>query len=126
MDLASRLAIVFRIWVRGVSVYAGPAGPAGADDGVAARAVPPAPDCAPACAKSRATTRPSGPLPLIAPRSIPLSAAIRLASGEAFTRPPAPVGWPLPAGAAIGAGAELLAADSEAWDAGGAGGIDTG
>ncbi len=44
---------------------------------------------------SSATTRPSGPVPVTAPSSIPRSRAIRRASGDAFTRPPASSRAPL-------------------------------
>src|SRR5205085_7369830 len=69
---------------------AGPAGAAGAGAG-AARVSPPA------VATSALTIRPPGPLPDNEPRSSPRSRAIRLASGEALTRPPSAAGrgWPV-------------------------------
>src|SRR3989449_8824399 len=98
-DAASRLAMVLRIWVRGTSSYGAPLGAgcgmpgdagsgmrdAGCDwtTGVAAAGAS-ARDGEPST--PRLTTRPPGPDPLTSLRSTPASRAIRLASGEAFTR----------------------------------------
>src|SRR6266446_6947921 len=90
-DVANRLAIVLRIWVRGTSSNGAPVTSgcgtrdAGCDwtTGVAAAGAS-ARDAEPST--SRLTTRPPGPDPLTSLRSTPASRAIRLASGEAFTR----------------------------------------
>src|SRR5262245_36795906 len=76
----------------------------------AAGAAPAAGLAAPGLAFSTSdlTIRPRGPVPASAEISIPLEAAIRLASGEAKTRLPSPAG--LAAGAAAGAAAAGLAA----------------
>src|SRR6267143_1404186 len=85
-EAASRLAIVFRIWVRGTSSYGTPVrGARSAVRGVAeAGAV--AACAAGARSTSRLTTRPPGPEPCTSFRSTPASFAIRFASGDAFTR----------------------------------------
>src|SRR6266853_6179981 len=90
-DAASRFAMVLRICVNGTSSYGTPLGAgcgmrdagcdsttAGAAAGASARDAEPS--------TSRLTTRPPGPDPLTSLRSTPASRAIRLASGEAFTR----------------------------------------
>src|SRR5256885_1102816 len=90
-DAASRLAMVLRICVRGTSSNGAPVTSgcgmwdAGCDwtTGVAAAGAS-ARDAEPST--SRLTTRPPGPDPLTSLRSTPASRAIRLASGEAFTR----------------------------------------
>src|SRR5947208_1581128 len=82
-DVARRLAIVLRIWVRGTSAYGAPerSGNGTRETGnVAAGAV------AGARSRSFLTTRPPGPEPVTSFRSTPASFAIRRASGEAFTR----------------------------------------
>src|SRR5207244_763505 len=125
-DAASRFAMVLRIWVSGTSSYGAPLGagcgiPRGAGCGMrdagcdwttgVAAAGAGARDAEPST--SRLTTRPPGPDPLTSLRSTPASRAIRLASGEAFTRvrsagagstPPASR-IPLPDGAGAGRGA---------------------
>src|SRR5947199_10449621 len=90
-DVASRFAIVLRIWVSGTSSYAAPVRPGNGKretgNVAAAAAVGPA-DAAGLGARSRSflTTRPPGPEPVTSLRSTPASFAIRRASGEAFTR----------------------------------------
>ncbi len=84
MDCDSRRAMVFRIWLSGTSWKASPVVPGMV---VAAGRAPAAAGRVPST--SRATTRPSGPEPGTEAMSIPRSAAIRRASGEAFTLPPA-------------------------------------
>src|SRR5512147_1056337 len=88
--------MVFRSWLRGTSVYGAPSGDritAGRSGAGAAGAAVAAPAPAAgrgavgAASRSRSTTRPSGPDPAIPLRSMPRSAAIRRASGDAFTRP---------------------------------------
>src|SRR5262245_39182185 len=94
MDWTSRLAIVLRSWVRGTSAYGAPSvgrgiagrGPGALVPGAADGAATGAGATAGAPSRSRRTRRPSGPDPAIALRSIPRSAAIRRASGEALTR----------------------------------------
>ncbi len=129
IDWASRRAIVLRSWVSGTSVNGVPsagnamAGRAGAAAGRGAAAVAVAvAGRAGAPSRSRSTTRPSGPDPERPARSIPRSAAMRRASGDALMRPPGEA-----AGAADG-GTALRAAVgvSPAAFAGGAGGIETG
>src|SRR5882672_9382039 len=100
-DVAKRLAIVLRIWVRGTSSYAAPlrtttgAGDA-TDAGIGVGAL----------SRSRLTTRPPGPDPWRRAMSTPVSFAIRFANGDALTRA-ASVGAGTGAGvgAAAGAGA---------------------
>src|SRR6267378_3314665 len=87
-DVANRLAIVLRICVKGTSWYGSPprvtTGEGGAGGGTSR--------CGAGCAttarasRSRLVTRPPGPVPVTSLRSTPASFAIRLASGEAFTR----------------------------------------
>src|SRR2546421_340475 len=117
-EVASRFAMVLRICVNGTSSYGLPLGAgcgmrdAGCDSTTAeAAAGASARDAEPST--SRLTTRPPGPDPLTSLRSTPASRAIRLASGEAFTRvrsagagstPPASR-IPLPDGAGAGRGA---------------------
>src|ERR1044071_7392643 len=84
MDCTRRLAIVFRIWVRGTSRYDGTT--EGRKDATSvARAAVPATAC-PTASRSRRITRPSGPDPLTTARSTPRSAAIFRARGEALMR----------------------------------------
>src|SRR5439155_25587620 len=94
-DVASRLAIVLRIWVRGTSWYGGPstavaaAGERGAGSGsIRCPADGGDADVPVAAVRSRSflTTRPPGPDPVTSLRSTPASLAMRRASGDAFTR----------------------------------------
>src|SRR5438552_12192710 len=80
-----------RIGLSATSSYSGPVtdGVTGRSTGAAAAAAAGAVDAA---STSRRTMRPPGPLPWMSLRSTPDCAAIFLASGEAFTRPPSPLG----------------------------------
>src|SRR5690349_773363 len=138
--------MVFRSWVRGTSVKGAPSdggtairGAAGAGAAAAARAVgvPSGRLAAPgslgaAPSRSRSTMRPSGPDPATPPRSMPRSAAMRRASGDALIRPAVPA---IGVEAAVAAGATASGrrtvegggtGDSAAAEAGAAGGIDVG
>src|SRR5437764_14125797 len=94
-DVASRFAIVLRIWVSGMSSYGAPLGAgcemrdAGCDSTTAGAAAGTGPRDG-ETSRSRLTTRPPGPEPVTSLRSTPASFAIRLASGEAFTRVASP------------------------------------
>src|SRR5437899_10329563 len=82
-----------RIGLSGRSSYSAPAAAGcatGRSAGAAATAA--AAGAVDAAATSRRTMRPPGPLPWMSLRSTPDCAAIFLASGEAFTRPPSPLG----------------------------------
>src|SRR5207237_6398679 len=87
----SRFAIVLRIWVSGMSSYGAPLGAgcemrdAGCDSTTAGAAAGTGPRDG-ETSRSRLTTRPPGPEPVTSLRSTPASFAMRLASGEAFTR----------------------------------------
>src|SRR3989442_15827739 len=72
----------------------------------------------PAASTSRRMMRPPGPEPWTSRRSTPVCAAIFLASGDAFTRPPCPC--TTPATAAAGA---LVTAAGRMTEAGGADGV---
>src|SRR6059058_4943052 len=91
-DVASRFAIVLRIWVSGMSSYGAPLGAgcemrdAGCDSTTAGAAAGTGPRDG-ETSRSRLTTRPPGPDPVTSLRSTPASFAMRLASGDAFTRP---------------------------------------
>src|SRR6266404_1321774 len=90
-DVASRLAMVLRIWVNGTSWYAAPVRSGGGtrETGNGAATVAAGAAGVPGLgARSRSflTTRPPGPDPVTSFRSTPASFAIRRASGEAFTR----------------------------------------
>src|SRR5512143_1935687 len=87
-DVASRLAIVFRICVSGISSKGAPPGAVTGErgsgsgrSGSAATASAAGTDFT-----SRFTTRPPGPVPRISFKSTPASLAIRLARGDALTR----------------------------------------
>src|SRR5438477_3117509 len=82
-----------RIGLSGRSSYSAPAAAGcatGRSAGAAATAA--AAGAVDAASTSRRTMRPPGPLPWMSLRSTPDCAAIFLASGEAFTRPPSPLG----------------------------------
>src|SRR5213592_4145094 len=90
-DVTRRLAIVLRICVSGTSSNGVPVtagcGMRDAGCGAAATAAGVAAwGRAAVASRSRLTTRPPGPEPVTSLRSTPASFAIRLASGEAFTR----------------------------------------
>src|SRR6266513_1738381 len=90
-DVASRFAIVLRIWVSGTSSYAAPvrSGNGTRETGNVAAAVAAGAADAPGLgARSRSflTTLPPGPDPATSFKSTPASFAILRASGEAFTR----------------------------------------
>src|SRR5688500_15945273 len=123
----SRLAIVFRMLVSGISVpgviegtgAAGRAAGAGAAAPDAARDAPP-PD---QDSMSRLMIRPPGPLPATDARSIFLCAAMLRARGLAFTRPPspsardaspAPRAWGAPLAGGAGAGGVRIDEAAEA------------
>src|SRR6266576_2181549 len=110
IDAASRLAIVFRIWVRGTSSYGTPDGARSTERGAgAALGCPVMLGLAAPASTSRLMTRPPGPDPCTSFRSTPASLAIRRASGDAFTRV-ASVAVATGAGAGAGFGAGFGAA----------------
>src|SRR3954451_19232004 len=127
IDWLSRRAIVFRIWLSGTSVNGVEAERKlslrlGSGDAGETRVAPAGAGAA--ASRSRATIRPSGPVPNTPPRSSPRSAAMRRASGDALTRPGACEG----AGSTLRVGARRGSAPllSSAARAGGAGGIEVG
>src|SRR6266566_1782266 len=92
-DVASRLAIVLRIWVRGTSWYGAPstAGAAAGERGAGSGSIRCAADggdadvpVAAVRSRSFLTTRPPGPDPVTSLRSTPASLAMRRASRVAF------------------------------------------
>src|SRR5438876_254731 len=114
IDAASRLAIVFLIWVSGTSSYGTPVRRASGVVRGAGAATVAAGDGAGAPSTSRLITRPPGPEPWTSLRSTPDSLAIRFASGDAFTR----VASAAATGTGAGAGAGALAAGAAAAAAG--------
>lgn len=94
-----------------VGVAATTPGP-GVHDGFAGAAAA-APPLAPA-STSLATTRPPGPVPARADKSMPFAPAVFLANPEATTRPPSDDAAAPPGGAAAGDGAAAAAVDSAA------------
>src|SRR5690349_19005857 len=116
--------MVFLIWVSGTSEYGWAPGPR--DTGTGCRTMEAlGPAACWTCSRSRATMRPSGPLPLTSPRFRPRSAAMRRARGDALIRSPEEA-VAVEANAGAGRDSEGAGAPSVAAFAGGAGGMDVG
>src|SRR5690348_7369053 len=115
--------MVFLIWVSGTSEYDWAPGPRDTGTGCRTMEALGAAACW-TCSRSRATMRPSGPLPLTSPRFRPRSAAMRRARGDALIR--SPEEGAVEANAGAGRAADAGGAPSVAAFAGGAGGMDVG